>query len=84
MATYTFQDIPVAEPATTTTVATIKAQALANMAAITVSPKPSYTIDGQTISWGEYLTQLQRTIDWCNEQAAVDEPFEIVSQGYSP
>jgi hypothetical protein len=64
-------------------VATIKSQTLALMAEITAQPKPTYQIDGQLVAWGDYLTQLQRTIDWCNEKLAGELPFEVRSQGYS-
>jgi hypothetical protein len=67
-----------------TTIATIKTQTLAIIAEITATPKPSYSIDGQSISWGEYLRQLQDTVAWCDKQTAVEEPFEVVSQGYCP
>ena len=65
-------------------IATIKSQTLAIMASITSSPKPTYNIDGQSISWGEYLAQLQNTVEWCNSQTNNETPYEIVSQGYSP
>jgi hypothetical protein len=64
-----------------TTISTIKSQTLAIIADITANPKPSYSIDGQSISWGEYLAQLQGTVDWCNKQAATEEPFELISRG---
>lgn len=64
-------------------IATIKTQTLAIIATITANPKPSYSIDGQSVSWGDYLRQLQETVKWCNEQAATEEPFEIHSQGYT-
>lgn len=62
-------------------IATIKSQTLATMAAITENPKPTYNIDGQQVAWGEYLRQLQVTVDWCNTQLAAEEPFEIDSRG---
>jgi len=64
-------------------IATIKTQTLARVAEITAEPKPSYNIDGQKIDWGDYLGQLQKTVDWCNEKLAGEEPFEFRSQGYS-
>ena len=64
-------------------IATIKTQTLARIAEITAEPKPSYDIDGQKIAWGDYLGQLQKTVDWCNEKLAGEEPFEFRSQGYS-
>ena len=66
-----------------TTIATIKSQTLAVMAEITAQPKPTYQIDGQMIAWGDYLSQLQRTVDWCNEKLAGEAPFEVQSQGYT-
>lgn len=66
-----------------TTIATIKSQTLAVIAEVTAHPKPNYTLDGQTVSWGDYLTQLQATVDWCNRQAASEEPYEVLSQGYT-
>lgn len=65
-------------------VAAIRAQALATLASITAEPKPSYAIDGQSVSWGEYLRQLRETVAWCERQLAVAEPFEERSQGYTP
>ena len=62
---------------------TIKSQTLARMAEITAQPKPTYQIDGQLVAWGDYLTQLQRTVDWCNEMLAGEQPFEVQSQGYT-
>jgi hypothetical protein len=58
----------------------IKRQALALLAEITANPKPSYTVDGQTVSWAEYLAQLRATVAWCDERLAATEPFEVASQ----
>ena len=64
--------------------ATIKTQTLAVIATITAAPKPTYTIDGQTVAWGDYLAKLQATVAWCDEQlAATSGPFEVLSQGYT-
>ena len=60
---------------------TIKSQTLAIIAELTVTPKPTYYIDGQTVSWNDYLTNLQATVDWCERKLAGQEPFEIRSQG---
>ena len=64
-------------------IATIKTQTLARIVEITAAPKPSYSIDGQSVSWGDYLAQLQRTLDWCNVQLVAEEPFEIHSLGFT-
>jgi len=62
---------------------TIKSQTLALIAEITASPKPSYRIDGQSVSWANYLTRLRATADWCERKLAGQEPFEIHSRGTS-
>lgn len=59
----------------------IKSQTLAIIAELTANPKPTYYIDGQTVSWNEYLKSLQATVDWCERKLAGQEPFEIHSQG---
>ncbi|MDD4268762.1 MAG: hypothetical protein PHN77_11070 [Thermoguttaceae bacterium] len=59
---------------------TIRSQALAAIAEITASPKPSYTIDGQSVSWNSHLRRLRQTVDWCDRKLAGEEPFEISSQ----
>lgn len=59
---------------------TIRSQTLTLITEITVQPKPSYSIDGQTVSWTDYLAQLQKTVDWCDRQLAAEEPVEIVTQ----
>jgi hypothetical protein len=64
-------------------IVTIKSQTLARMAEITAQPKPTYQIDGQSVAWGDYLVQLQKTVDWCNEKLAGESPVEVQSQGYT-
>lgn len=65
------------------TIATIKTQTLAIIADLTANPKPSYNIDGQQVSWTEYLAQLWKTVERCNAHLAGETPFEIHSQGYT-
>ncbi len=55
----------------------IRSQTLGIIAEITAAPKPTYTMDEQTISWESYLKQLQATVDWCNAGLIAEEPFEI-------
>ncbi|HEX3725839.1 MAG TPA: hypothetical protein VHV08_06335 [Pirellulales bacterium] len=62
---------------------TIKANTLAQMAEVSDQKKPSYSEDGQTFQWTEYLQYLQRRVDWCNEQLAAEDPFEFPTQGYT-
>lgn len=59
-------------------VETIKSQALERLLELTTSPKPTYSVDGQSVSWGEYLKQLQETVRWCDEQIIREQgPYEI-------
>ncbi len=60
---------------------TIKSQALARIAELTAQPKPTYYLDGQSVSWNEYLRRLQSTVAWCDRQMAGLEPIEVHSQG---
>ncbi len=59
----------------------IKSQTLALIAELTAHPKPSYRLDGQTVSWNSYLARLRETVDWCDRKLAGQTPFEIHSQG---
>ena len=60
---------------------TIKSQTLALIAELTANPKPTYCLDGQTVSWNQYLATLQATVDWCERKLSGEDPFEIHSQG---
>lgn len=62
---------------------TIRSQALTLIAEITSSPKPNYSIDGQSVSWADYLAKLQQQVDWCNAQMNAAEPYEVHTQGYT-
>ena len=61
---------------------TIKNLALQQLVELRANPKPTYAIDGQSVSWESYVRSLERTVDWCNEKLVSEEPFEIASQGY--
>ncbi len=61
-------------------IVTIRSQVLAAIAEITAHPKPSYTIDGQTVSWNSYLRHLRQTVDWCERKLASQQPVEVRSQ----
>ena len=52
------------------------------LGSITAQPKPNYDIDGQKISWGDYLDQLRKALNGINEQIAALDPAEEISQGY--
>ncbi len=59
----------------------IRSQTLALIAELTAHPKPTYSLDGQLVSWNAYLARLQATVDWCERKLAGEEPFELHSQG---
>jgi hypothetical protein len=56
---------------------TIKSQVLAVMAEVTAAPKPSYNVDGQRMSWNDYLLKLRGIVTWCDERLAALEPYEV-------
>jgi hypothetical protein len=62
----------------------IRSQALALMAQLTAQPKPSYTLDGQQVSWNDYLQQLRDTVAWCDRQLQRLQPSEVHTTGYTP
>jgi hypothetical protein len=60
---------------------TIKTQTLQLIADLTVEPKPTYSVDGQSVSWQEYLAQLRATVAWCDAKLNDAEPFEFQTRG---
>jgi len=51
---------------------------------ITANPKPDYSIDGKSVSWGSYLTQLQEQLRNLDEAIMRgDGSWEIESRGIS-
>ena len=68
-------------PSDSEQIRSIRSQTLAIIAELTAHPKPTYYIDGQSVSWNDYLAGLQATVDWCERKLAGEEPFEIRSQG---
>lgn len=61
----------------------IKSQALARLAELTANPKPNYAIDGQSVSWGDYLDRLRQTVAWVDERLSGEEPFEFDSVAFT-
>jgi hypothetical protein len=60
---------------------TIKSRTLALIADLTQNPKPTYDLDGQSVSWSEYLGRLTATVDWCDRRMTTDAPVEVSSRG---
>jgi hypothetical protein len=65
------------------TIAAIRSQTLALIDALTADPKPSYSIDGQSVGWADYLVRLRETVDWCDRKLAEAEPFEVQTKAES-
>ena len=59
----------------------IKQQSLQQLADLRASPKPSYALDGQQVSWEQYAAGLERTVAWCERQLAARQPYEVRSRG---
>jgi hypothetical protein len=51
------------------------------LAEVSASPKPTYNIDGQSVSWTEYYRFLSEQVERLNKQINDGEPFEEVSMG---
>lgn len=62
---------------------TIRSLALTQLVDLRAAPKPTYTIDGQSVSWESYVRSLEATVDWCDEKLIGLDPFEVRSQGYT-
>lgn len=58
------------------------AQITARIAEVTASTQPDYSIDGEQVSAGTYLTQLQQTLDGLLAQRQrLAPPFLVRSRG---
>jgi hypothetical protein len=56
---------------------TAKANIAAILAQITADPKPSYSIDGQSVSWESYFSMLSDKLEKLNQLIQVEGgPFE--------
>jgi len=50
---------------------------------LTENPKPSYSIDGQSISWTQHFEALVERLKDINDAINAAEPYEEHSVGYS-
>ena len=55
----------------------------AQLADMTVNPKPSYTVDGQSVDWDAHFRTLSNKLDELNQVIQASEPFEIHTAGYT-
>jgi len=62
--------------------ATIRTNLLTKLAAVSSSPKASYSIDGQSVSWNDYYMMLWRQLEMVNQQmTSVGGAFEVETIG---
>jgi len=59
----------------------IRSLALAELEQAHDDPQPDYPVDGEPVSWTEYVESLQATLDWCDRKQAEYDPFEVQSRG---
>lgn len=52
----------------------------ARIAEITAENKPSYSINGQAVSWAEYMDALVKQLEYLNKLINAQSPYFIVSQ----
>ena len=62
----------------------IRDQIVARIKEITAEKKPTYTIDGQSVSWNEYFDSLMKQLQTINAEIATGEPYEVQSTGLIP
>lgn len=55
----------------------------ARLKEITAAPKPSYDIDGQQVSWGDYLAQLTAGLDMLEKKIAAQDSRIGITQLYA-
>lgn len=56
---------------------TAKENLAAKIAEVTLDPKPSYAIDGQSVQWESYLAMLINQQEKLNELINLLDPYEI-------
>lgn len=62
------------------TIQLIKAEALAKIREI--QGRPDYNADGQQLAFQNMVAQLWQTVEQCNKQLGIEEPFEEITIGY--
>lgn len=74
--------LPPILPSSSDALQNIRNNILNRIAEITAAPKPDYSVDGQSVSWGSYLDTLLKQLEAIDMRIALSqEPFEFVSRG---
>lgn len=64
------------------TLMTAKTNLINNLASISANPKPTYSLDGQTIDWNTYQSMLMAQLAAINNLIVIESgPFEYITQG---
>lgn len=59
-----------------------RANLIATLRVESASPKPSYSINGQSVDWNGYRASLMQQIESINQMiAAIEGPWEVVHEG---
>lgn len=66
-----------------TNLETIRNQLVDRILEVTLTKKPSYSIDGQSVSWESYLNTLQTQLMNVNLMINQADPFELESDACS-
>lgn len=61
-------------------IATIRSNLLAALATESANPKPSYSVDGQSVSWTEWRAGILKQIADLDALGAATTPFEYTTQ----
>ncbi len=67
---------------TVSTLTRVRENLLAKLEEVSVNPKPNYSIDGQSVSHGDYFKNLLSSITQVNQQIAAAESFEYIEEIY--
>jgi hypothetical protein len=81
---FTWDNIPVgpAGPPPGNTLSGIRTSLINRIAEVTSKPKPNYEIDGQKVSWQQYLDSLFAALKTIDEKLVQESgPYEYVSRG---
>lgn len=61
---------------------TIRANITARLVEVTDSPKPNYTVDGESYSWADYVDMLMRQLEALDKRIqAASGPWEVRTLG---
>ena len=59
-----------------TDLAEIKANIITALKTASANPKPNYSVDGQSVSWGDYFKMLNDQLTAVNLQINAETPYE--------